>query len=201
MRPGGVSIAVKSKSGMEALMSIIAALLAAMGVVGVLLWRVNQASDAAKGLLETAEDTRGFFRRMAWRRKAGKNQLDALTDPREAAAAMMAAVAQWDAAISDREMDAIRAQVRQYFGANEEQSHELLAMGRWLSRDASDIGSFLRRASTIVLAKCSQQERKDLLAMLNAVATAEGKPRDVLEQELVRFADYVSRAALPRTMN
>ena len=37
-------------------MSIVAALLAAMGVVGVLLWRLNQASDAAKGLIETAND-------------------------------------------------------------------------------------------------------------------------------------------------
>ena len=181
-------------------MSIIAALLAAMGVVGVLLWRVNQASDAAKGLLETAEDTRGFFRRMAWRRKSGKNPLDIVTDPREAAAAMMSAIAQWDAAISDREMDAIRAQVKQYFGANEEQSNELLAMGRWLARDTADIGSFLRRASTCVIAKCSQQERRDLLAMLNAVANAEGKPRDVLQQELKRFADYLSNAALPRDL-
>lgn len=182
-------------------MSIIAALLAAMGVVGVLLWRLNQASDAAKGLLETAEDTRGFFRRMAWRRKSGKNPLDTVTDPREAAAAMMAAIAQWDAAISDRELDAIRAQVRQYFGANEEQANELLAMGRWLSRDTADIGSFLRRASTCVIAQCSPRERQDLLAMLNAVANAEGKPRDVLQQELKRFSDYLSTAAVPRTFS
>lgn len=182
-------------------MSIIAALLAAMGVVGVLLWRVNQASDAAKGLLETAEDTRGFFRWMAWRRKSGKNPLDIVSDPREAAAAMMAAIAQWDAAISDREMDAIRAQVRQFFAANEEQANELLAMGRWLARDATDIGSFLRRTATPVIAKCALQERKDLLVMLDAVANSEGKPRDVLQQELTRFADYLNSAALPRTFS
>ena len=182
-------------------MSIVAALLAAMGVVGVLLWRLNQASDAAKGLIETANDTRGFFRRMAWMRKSGKHPLDTITDPREAAAAMMAAIAQWDAAISDREMDAIRAQAREHFGASDEQANEFLAMGRWLARDVSDIGSFLRRASTSVIAQCSQQQRKDLLAMLDAVANAEGRPRDVLQQELKRYADYLTGAALPRTMN
>jgi uncharacterized tellurite resistance protein B-like protein len=179
-------------------MSIVAALMAAMGLVGVLLWRLNQASDAAKGLLETAEDTRGFFRRMAWRRKSGKNPLDVLDDPREAAAAMMAAIAQWDAAISDREMDAIRVQTQKHFQADGERANELLATGRWLARDVTDLGAFLRRASSVVLKKCTPKERQDLLAMLNAVANIEGRPNALITQELERLGDYYKRAAAPR---
>lgn len=179
-------------------MSIVAALMAAMGAVGILLWRLNQASDAAKGLMETAEDTRGFFRRMAWRRKSGKNPLDALTDPREAAAAMMAAVAQWDAAVSDREMDMMRRQMAEHFQSDAQQASELLATGRWLARDVTDLGAFLRRASGVVLAKCSPKERQDLLAMLNTVAATEGRPNDLITQELARLADHYKRAAAPR---
>lgn len=179
-------------------MGIVAALLAAMGVVGMLLWRLNQASDAAKGLLETAEDTRGFFRRMAWRRKTTKNPLDTLTDPREAAAAMMAAIAQWDAAISDREMNTIKAQTHEHFQASGEMADELLATGRWLARDVTDLGAFLRRASQIVLAKCTPQERLDLLSMLHAVANTEGRPATLIAQELDRLTDYYRRAAPPR---
>ena len=179
-------------------MSIVAALLAAMGVVGVLLWRLNQASDAAKGLLETAADTRGFFRRMAWRRKATRNPLDTLTDPREAAAAMMAAIAQWDAALSDREIAAMKTEMQEKFHADAEQATELLVTGRWLARDVTDLGAFLRRASPIVLAKCTPRERQDLLAMLTVVANVEGKPDALIAQELDRLADYYKRAAGPR---
>lgn len=180
-------------------MSIVAALLAAMGVVGVLLWRLNQASDAAKGLLETAEDTRGFFRRMAWRRQSGKNPLDLITDPREAAATMMVAVAQWDAAISDKEMSEIKTLTRTHFQASEDHAAELLATGRWLARDVTDLGAFLRRASQSVIAKCSLQERQDLLAMLNTIAQVEGKPNALIAAELSRFADHIKHAALPRS--
>ena len=140
-------------------MGIVATLVAAMGAIGVLLWRLNQASDAAKGVMQTAEDTRGFFRRMAWRRKSGKNPLDTLTDPREAAVTMMAAVAQWDAAMSDREMTAIKAQITQHFQASDALASELLATGRWLARDVTDLGAFLRRASPSILAKCTPKER------------------------------------------
>lgn len=179
-------------------MSIVAALLAAMGAVGILLWRLNQASDAAKGLLETAQDTRGFFRRMAWQRKATKNPLDTLTDPREAAAAMMAAIAQWDAAVSDRELDMMRTQMREHFQSSPEQANELLATGRWLARDVTDLGAFLRRASPIVLAKCTPRERQDLLVMLGAVANTEGRPNELITQELALLTDYYKRAAAPR---
>ena len=179
-------------------MGIVATLVAAMGAIGVLLWRLNQASDAAKGVMQTAEDTRGFFRRMAWRRKSGKNPLDTLTDPREAAVTMMAAVAQWDAAMSDREMTAIKAQITQHFQASDALASELLATGRWLARDVTDLGAFLRRASPSILAKCTPKERQDMLAMLGAIAHVEGPPNALIAQELDRLADHYKHAAAPR---
>ena len=179
-------------------MGIVAALVTAMGAIGILLWRLNQASDAAKGLLQTAEDTRGFFRRMAWRKKSGRNPLDMLTDPREAAVAMMAAVAQWDAAISDREMAEIKAQTIRHFQASDELASELLASGRWLARDVTDLGAFLWRASPSILAKCTPKERQDMLDMLGAIAHVEGPPNALIAQELDRLADHYKRAAIPR---
>jgi hypothetical protein len=52
-------------------------------------------------------------------------------------------------------------------------------------------------ASTVVLAKCTPRERQDLLAMLNTVATVEGKPSELITIELDRLADHYKRAAGP----
>ena len=71
-------------------MSILMGLLALMGTLGVILWRLNAAADAAKGLVETADDARGLFRRWKWRSKLAENPLDLIQDPREAAAASAA---------------------------------------------------------------------------------------------------------------
>ena len=52
-------------------MSIIMALLAALGGVGALLWRLNNAADATRNIAEAAGDISNMKRRWSWRRKAG----------------------------------------------------------------------------------------------------------------------------------
>jgi uncharacterized membrane protein YebE (DUF533 family) len=118
-------------------MHVLAAIGAALGVALFFLWRMQQASNAARDVANAADEVHGFFRRWSWRRKANVHPLDLVEDPREAATAMMVIVAQTDGALTDKERGAILAQVSEHFGATSRQADELLARGRWLVQQRS----------------------------------------------------------------
>ena len=84
-------------------MHILAILGAVLGVVLFMLFRMQQAANAARDIADAADEARGFFRRWGWRRKQATNPLDTIDDAREAAAAMMVATAQSDGSITERE--------------------------------------------------------------------------------------------------
>ncbi len=126
-------------------MHIIAIVGAVLGVLFLVLMRMQQATHAARDLADAADEARGLFRRWGWRRKQLGNPLDAVDDAREAAAAMMVAVAQADGAITERERAAITAQMGRCFGATPQQAEALLARARWLVQDRTDAGEVFRR--------------------------------------------------------
>src|SRR5262245_38196752 len=94
-------------------MHILLALLAAAGAIGIILWRLHMATEAARGLTQAAEEAHGLFRRWKWRRKLAQDPLDLIQDRREAAVAMMIAVAQSDGAVTERERRTILAEIVQ----------------------------------------------------------------------------------------
>jgi len=171
-------------------MHILVAIVTMLGIIGVILWRLHMAAEAAKGLAETANDARGLFRRWRWQRKFAGNPLDLVEDPREAAVAMMVAVAQSDGAMTDRERQIIKAELVARIGATERQAEELLAHGRWLTRDVRDIDYCLDKLAPLIKRQCSPDQSRDVLAMLSSVANAEGDPGEIEGAALAR----VSRA-------
>ena len=166
-------------------MQILAMLLAAIGALGVILWRVNAASQAARDLIDTADQARGFWRRLTWSRRANVNPLNALDDPREAAVAMMAAIAQSDGAITERERKTIVDIIVEKFQANPKTADELFAHGRWLVRDSRDPDTCFRRVQSILQKKLTPVELRDLIGMLERVAAADG-PTGAVEAEAIR---------------
>lgn len=157
-------------------MGILLGLLAAIGAVGVLLWRVNMAADAVKGLGETAKDARGLVRGWSWRRKFAKDPLDLAQDPREAAIAMMAAIAQSDGAMTERERRAILAEIVQKFETPAKQAEELLAHGRWLARDVRDVDYCFKKLVPILRRACKPDQIRDVIEMVARAASADGEP-------------------------
>jgi uncharacterized tellurite resistance protein B-like protein len=169
-------------------MHILVAVVTALGAIGVILWRLHMAAEAAKGLAETASDARGLFRRWRWQRKLASNPLDLVQDPREAAVAMMVSVAQSDGAMTDRERQVIIAELVARIGATERQAEELLAHGRWLTRDVRDVDYCLDKLAPLIKRQCSPDQTRDVLAMLHKVANAEGRPGEIEGAALVRVA-------------
>jgi len=171
-------------------MHILVAIVTGLSVIGIILWRLHMAAEAAKGLVETADDARGLFRRWRWQRKLKSNPLDLIQDPREAAVAMMVALAQSDGAMTDRERQVIMAELVARIGATERQAEELLAHGRWLTRDVRDIDYCLDKLTPLIKRQCTPDQTRDVLEMLSNVARAEGHPGEIEGNALAR----VSRA-------
>jgi uncharacterized tellurite resistance protein B-like protein len=169
-------------------MHIIAIIGAVLGVAALILFRMQQAASAARDIADVADEARGLVRRWGWRRKHLKSPLDAVDDAREAAAAMMVAAAQCDGGISERERGAIAAEMRKHSGATGRQADELLARARWLVQDRTDASEVFRRLTPLVVRSCGPTERADLIAMLEAVAKADGRSDEVLAQDISRLA-------------
>jgi uncharacterized tellurite resistance protein B-like protein len=155
-------------------MHILGGLVAAIGVLLLILWRMQQAASAARDIGEAAGDARGLFRRWKWRRQLNVNPLDLVTDPREAATAMMAATAEADGALTERERVVILRNITEKFGATGTQAEELLAQGRWLVHGRPDLGETLRRLAPVIQRTCDRTQQVELIAMLRAVAEADG---------------------------
>jgi uncharacterized tellurite resistance protein B-like protein len=169
-------------------MSILLALVAAIGTIGVILWRLQSAAEAARGLAETADEARGLFRRWGWRRKFAADPLDLIKDPREAAAAMMVALAQSDGAMTERERRVILQEIVRHFEATSKQAEELLAHSRWLVREVRDLDRCFLKLSPLIQHTCSPDQVRDILAMLENVAASEPQQNSIERDAVARFA-------------
>jgi uncharacterized tellurite resistance protein B-like protein len=176
-------------------MHIVGILLGALATLGVILWRLHMAVEAAKGLAESAEAAQGVLRRWRWRRKVSSDQLAQVEDAREAAAAMMVAVAQSDGALTERERRTILAEITTRFGATARQAEDFLARARWIVRDVHDVDRALARLTPLVARTLAACERRELIQMVEAVAAAERAPGSIEREAIQRLARALGSAA------
>jgi len=169
-------------------MAVLGLIGAAIAIVLGLLWRLNSAATAVRGLTDAAEDAHGFWRRLMWRRRLANDPLDMIKDPREAATAMMFAVAEADGALTASEQAAILVEMRGRFETTEQHVQELAARGRWDVRDVRDLDRCLARLDRVLEA----DHRADVVGMLERVAAADGvvppAVRDVVDRYKRRVA-------------
>ena len=167
-------------------MHILLGILGFIGGLAMLLWRIKMASDAAKDIASTANDAKNYMRKRRWQKKAAVDPIKDINDPREAAATILAALASYDAAISESEETVILQEIKSAFQTSNDVAIELLAHGRWLSKDAGDLNAFISRLLPPIVRHCSQKEKHDLLGMMERVASANGSASD-LENDAIFF--------------
>ncbi len=173
-------------------MHVLMGLLAAIGLVAGILWRIRMASEGAREIVGTARDARSAVRKWGWQRKFNRSMLNDITDPREAASAMMVAVAQEDGAMTETESKLIQRLIRAHFQVDEAEAGELFAFGRFLAQDVGDLGEYLRRLSKPIVRVCSHKEQSDLVTMLHAVGSADGAIDHVVEHAVLRLRDKLA---------
>ena len=168
-------------------MHILLALLGAASTIGVILWRLRGAADAAHEVVDAADGVRLFFRRSKWRRKVHFDMLKKIDDPREAAAAMMVAIAEQDGFLTERMSETLVGMMAAEFQVGDREADELMQRGRWLAKDAGDLGQFLRRLSAPVRRYCTPAERAALMEMLMASVDRNGASADAVLETLGRI--------------
>jgi len=162
------------------ILGIIAALIAAVGAA---LWRVNSAAQAVRGLTEAAGDAHGLWRRLMWRRRLAGDRLELVTDPREAAAGMMVAVAQADGALTAREQDVLLAEFEKTLALTSPQAQELLAHARWSTGEVRDLDRCLFKLGQ----RLDLAQKRDVARMMIRVAAAEGSISPSIQATLERY--------------
>ncbi len=165
-------------------MHIILGLISLIGVVLFAIWRINMAVQASRELVDVAHDAKGFFRRRKWNKKVNADIIQQISDPREAATAMMVAVAESDGPMTESERSQILDIISHTFEATSSQAQELLTHGRWISKDAGDLTSYLGRFKKVILNTCDARQKSELIDMLYKVARADGSISDEIEYTL-----------------
>jgi len=155
-------------------MHILLAIVGVVGGIGFFIWRMSLAARGARELADVATDAVGAVRRANFRRKATGNPLSQLEDPREAVAALMVAVAKAEGDLTQKQIKVMEALIKHRLEFDD--AEELIAHARWLTQDAAEPGMVVQRVSKFVARTCSQEQKEDLLALLNDVASINGEP-------------------------
>ena len=161
-------------------MHILALLGAVITFIAVWYWRLKIMKDVAEDGRKLAETALNLPRKLRFKARTGKGGLGMVDDPREAAVILMLEMAQARGVLTERQQDAIRAEIIHNFAFSETDADELIAQAGWLSRNAGASHSTVGRMTDYVrtTANLSQRELVDLDGMLVTVSEAEGSPTD-----------------------
>ena len=173
-------------------MSIVAILGAVFAALLFVLFRMQQATHAARDIAEGVQEARGLFRGWAWRRKMNRNPLDLIEDPREAAAVLLTVTAEFDGNLTDTERQTIVAEMAKTFGATQKQGEELLALARFTARDLRDPANVYRRLAPNLVTSLSPAERAQVVGMVEAVAAADGPVGETLQRDIAVLRELLA---------
>ena len=165
-------------------MQFLVGILGILVAIGVWSWRLRMARDGAREAAKLAGTAANLPRRLAFKFRAGRNGLDLIDDPREAAAIMMMEVARARGGpLTDRQSDSMTEEMVHHFNFAEHEAHALVAHAAWVTNKAPLPLETMRRLSQKIVGDryLGPKEVVDLDSMLVAVSEAEGTPtRDQL---------------------
>lgn len=161
-------------------MHILLGILAVVGVIAYIIYRMRDAAQAGQQLAEAAGDVKRLVRRTQWKgkNKSKSDMIREVDDPRMAATIMMSAIAMADGEMTERQRAAILDLMKQHFEADGADAEELLAQGRWLASADFDLSTMFGRLSGVIRSECDGTQKRELMTMLETVGTVEGSLSD-----------------------
>ena len=191
-----LEVVQKNRARYTSLMQFLIGILGILVAIGVWSWRLRMARDGAREAANLARTAAGLPRRLAFKYRAGRNGLDLIDDPREAAAIMMMEVARARGGpLTERQSDAIADEIMRHFSFSQDEARELVAHAAWVTNKAPLPQETMRRLSQKIVGDryLGPKEVVDLDGMLEAVSEAEGTPT---RDQLALLQVYRDRAGL-----
>jgi uncharacterized tellurite resistance protein B-like protein len=165
-------------------MHIVAGLIAILGTLGLILYRLSQAGAAARDVADVASEVKGWMRKRQWQTRTHVDEAREVIDPRLAATTMMAAIAADDGPLTERQQTKIFDFMALHFAMSGDEASEMLAQSRWLAREVGDLSSYLIRLIGPIHNHCTDDEKRHLIDMLTAVAGVQNQPNSAQEQAI-----------------
>lgn len=161
-------------------MHILAGLIAILGLIAVWYWRIRMLKDAASEAGKVVQTVANAPRRIAFRFKTGKDGLALIDDPREAAAAMLVAMAQARSGdvLSEAQLAAFHRDVQATFGFSKADSDDLLAQALFINRTTDDGTQVMTRLSRQIVqsAALTPAEKTAFYGLLVGMSETGGPP-------------------------
>ena len=172
-------------------MPVILGFIALVSGIAFFIWRARNAVDATREIVSTADDMRGKVHYWWFKRNYNKHPLQLIEDPREAAVAWMVALAQDDGALSEAELVAIRATMRDTLEISN--PVEMLARARWATRDLRNMDACAVWLMPLMKRKLGRKEQAEFCDMLANVAGADGAVSEAHVQAIARWRAEFAR--------
>lgn len=159
-------------------MQFILAILGALGGIGFFLWRMHMAASAAREIADAAGELANLPRKMGFKRKAGKRGIDLISDPREAAAALIVGAAASKGEVTKESRDAIGADLAALFEISREQADEILSLATWHIGALTDPLNAISKLSDLLVREVGTQACADVHRLMLAAAERTEGPGD-----------------------
>jgi hypothetical protein len=156
-------------------MHILVALAGTLGALAFLLYRFSLMKQGADDVIDTVERAAGAWRRRRFRNKAERPPLETETDPRAAAAAIAVSITASSAPPDAATEATLCREFEEVLGVGD--GGELLAYGRWLTKDMVDPNAVTDRVAGLLNNQLWQTQKQDMLDMF--VRISKGDPVQV----------------------
>jgi uncharacterized tellurite resistance protein B-like protein len=178
-------------------MPFLLAILGVLGAAAFWYYRIKYMGQAAGEIVDAAERARGAFRRRRFRKKADAATIDAIDDPRTAAAVLLVAIASADGRrMTDTQETAIKEAMRKTMGV--EDPDEELVFAKWAAADVVDVTNLISRLSRVWTAKLNMAERLEFYDLARKISATEDEPDDAMLSSLQRLRDRLGLTPGPK---
>lgn len=171
-------------------MHIIGALIGAI-LTGLMWWiLLGNGREAINMWLDSRAEkdrqAKGTADTLRAREQEKRAPLRAIADPREAATAILVAIAEARGTLTDEQRHEIRAQMRTVLGYADELDHHL-AVAQHASRTAGSAATVIDEAAAMLEERLGDNERAEMLDMAIAIAALHGGATDAQEALLAKL--------------
>lgn len=154
-------------------MHILLAIIAVLGAAAFWLYRIRNAADNTRVVLEAAHDVKAAARRFGFRTRANQHPVEGIDDPRVSAAALLVLTAETDGGISKAEQDAILDQLESVFKMSAAEADDLYLFSKWLANQSSNPDDMIRRLVKATVHLGGRDTIPELIQMVTLVGNAD----------------------------